>query len=389
MFHIPRVGWAIAIARPNSTPCTTRFFRHTATTSNLDASPTQGPGATKRRPSKVRALRTLDPHRIQPQDFIDVSNYTRPRVKFRSHDVILSYRKTISGNTPFPPNSHGFLYYHHDPKLPVTTGEVRLRLTAGDDPAGFHKGEDLVGVHGGLWAISLLTMTKAYYEPFRILLLEDGLFDSDLMRVIQAGIPQNNSHLRGTYVHYLEQAFVLDVARAGFHSIRVFTPGKMGLMMVRSMFVDRRKKYRDGLVPYSGRILVRFERSTLPQHVGTRSLVLRVLDILEPIKAVIPGYDMHLPVPKEGGLVETHHGGPYPGSTPPRPWSINLDRPVKSWKDIGLLYPGATTEAGGGWEQQELRGVAAQLEAFLFWRGEIHFLFKNEQPGALGLEFAF
>ncbi|KAF8074030.1 hypothetical protein FPV67DRAFT_782767 [Lyophyllum atratum] len=336
MFLIPRV-WAIARPRNVSTPCATRFFRHTATTSNLDASPRQSKGAaTSQLPKPRRVLRTLDPQRIQPQDFVDISNYKQPRFfKSGSQLVILHYGKTF-GRIPFPPKSHGFLYYHHDPKLPLTTGEIRFRLTPRDDPAQFQNGQDLKDIHGKPWAISLLTMTKSSYEPLRMLVLEDELVDPNLMRVIQESLSLNKFHRHVTPLHYLEHPFSLNVARTN-HFIRIFTPRKLGVMAISSIFNDRRKENTKGAVPYSGRILVRFERSTLPQHAGTRSVVLRVLDIIEPIRVAHPGYDMYLPIPKKGCLVETHSSGLHPGA--PRPWSINLDRPVRAWGDIGLLYP--------------------------------------------------
>ncbi|KAF8074029.1 hypothetical protein FPV67DRAFT_782790 [Lyophyllum atratum] len=333
MFLNSRVGWAIA--RPRNI----LNVRTSATTSNLDASPRKG-ATTRRLPRIQRVLGTLDPQRIQPQDFIDVSDYRRPCVKFRSQSGTLRYASVPTSrgslSAPFPPKSHGFLYYHHDPKLPPTTGEIRLRLAPHNDPV-FQNGEDLKAVDGSPWAISLLRMTKAYYEPFRIQLLEEGLLDSNLMRVIQEGLSRNYFHPHGTYIHYLGHPFPLDIAHFN-HVVRIFTPQKLGVMAIAGMFNDKRKENTEGMVPYSGRILVRFERSTLPQHAGSRFLVLRVLDILEPIKVVCPGYDMHLPIPKKGTLVEKYSWGPHPGPAP-RPWSINLDRPAKTWKDIGLLYP--------------------------------------------------
>ncbi|KAF8074061.1 hypothetical protein FPV67DRAFT_784793 [Lyophyllum atratum] len=344
MFLISRVGRGVPRPRKISTPCITRV-RHIATASNIDASPRQGAGATRRLPPQIRELRNLDPQRIQPQDFIDISNYKQPRVMVGSHRGYLRYTtvqvETSRGSkpVPFPPKSHGFLYYHHDPKLPPTTGEVRFRLTSHDDPAQFHRGDDLIGAHGGPWAIGVLAMTKAYLEPFRIRLLKDNLFDSDLMRLIQDNASRYRFYPKGTYLHSLEQPFSLDLARRRSHPMHIFTPHATGAILINSTFADLRKEHTKSRLPYSGRILVRFERSTLPEHAGTRSLVLRVLDIQDPIKVVIPGYDMYLPIPTKGCLVERYRLAGKGARTAPRPYSINLDRPVKAWKDIGLLLP--------------------------------------------------
>ena len=78
-----------------------------------------------------------------------------------------------------------------------------------------------------------------------------------------------------------------------------------------------------------GSALVRFERSTLPNHEGTRTVVLRFLRIITPVKCVKPLYDGHIVQPKEG---ELHRRFPTnvqvtdevdPNSLV---WSINIDK---------------------------------------------------------------
>ncbi|KAF9805096.1 hypothetical protein IEO21_09191 [Rhodonia placenta] len=54
---------------------------------------------------------------------------------------------------------------------------------------------------------------------------------------------------------------------------------------------------------YTGQILCRFERSTLPKHAQRRVIVLRVLEIIEPIHPIVPGYDCYLEPPVEGALL--------------------------------------------------------------------------------------
>ena len=50
--------------------------------------------------------------------------------------------------------------------------------------------------------------------------------------------------------------------------------------------------------------MVRFERSTLPNHKGTRTVVLRYLKIITPVKCVIPFYDGHIVRPEEEELYQ-------------------------------------------------------------------------------------
>ena len=67
--------------------------------------------------------------------------------------------------------------------------------------------------------------------------------------------------------------------------------------------------------------MVRFERSTLPEHNGTRTVVLRFLKIITPVKCVIPNYDGHICFPKEGELYQKSGH-----KDRPKVWSVNIDK---------------------------------------------------------------
>ena len=68
--------------------------------------------------------------------------------------------------------------------------------------------------------------------------------------------------------------------------------------------------------------MARLERSTLPDHEGTRTVVLRFLKIITPVKCVIPQYDNHVPFPKEGGLFQQNVS-----TKCNRVWGVNIDLP--------------------------------------------------------------
>jgi hypothetical protein len=68
--------------------------------------------------------------------------------------------------------------------------------------------------------------------------------------------------------------------------------------------------------------LVRFERSTLPDHKGARTVVLRFLKIIAPVKCVIRHYDYYVRFPKEGELYQK-------GS---QVWNIDIDTPRRKGK---------------------------------------------------------
>jgi hypothetical protein len=91
---------------------------------------------------------------------------------------------------------------------------------------------------------------------------------------------------------------------------------------------------------FEGSVLVRFERSTLPEHEGTRTIVLRVLKIITPVKCVIPDYDGYLCCPKEGELYSRLHRVtkkfPSPLNLEQQVWSVNIDKSKNSLITTGL-----------------------------------------------------
>ena len=67
--------------------------------------------------------------------------------------------------------------------------------------------------------------------------------------------------------------------------------------------------------------MARLERSTLPEHKGTRTVVLRFLKIITPLSCVIPNYDEYIPRP---GVGELHRRI---SKFAPGVWNINIDNP--------------------------------------------------------------
>jgi len=80
----------------------------------------------------------------------------------------------------------------------------------------------------------------------------------------------------------------------------------------------------------TGLIKVRFELSKLVEHSREPTLVMRVLDILSPIKLVVPGYEGLVMEPEVGELVRRR--ATY--RVPARPWSYPLNTRVcgPAWK---------------------------------------------------------
>ena len=88
---------------------------------------------------------------------------------------------------------------------------------------------------------------------------------------------------------------------------------------------------------FVGSALVRFERSTLPEHKGTRTVVLRFLKIITPVKCVIPFNDSHIVSPEEGELYRRRRVGKPIDLLNPPVWSVNIDKSV-TFRSFQLLW---------------------------------------------------
>jgi hypothetical protein len=81
-----------------------------------------------------------------------------------------------------------------------------------------------------------------------------------------------------------------------------------------------RYSYIDYSHEFLGSALARLERSTLPDCIGTRTVVLRFLKIVTPVQCVISHYDGHISCPKEGELYQKIRH-----ITRQKVWSVNID----------------------------------------------------------------
>ncbi|RDB31076.1 hypothetical protein Hypma_000035 [Hypsizygus marmoreus] len=269
-------------------------------------------------PRPLRVISTLDPSRLQDSDFVDL----RPDVRNPGSHVPsvfsvfpiapqtslpISRRRSrlyynVSGvGCRFPENSRGFLYYHRDPNLPLTSGAVRFRVTPNAHALSFSAGTDLMYSDGRTpWAIWLVTIAStSRYNGLKETLLSDGLVMPELMehcRKLVVGIGGSSMNTMYRRILFtLEQPFVLDLATSPYFSVigplRI-ERARIGFTMVRT--IQRSKKV---FFPYSGQCMVRFERSLAPEHAGKLVAVIRVLEILTPIEITDP---THTPRYKTG-----------------------------------------------------------------------------------------
>ncbi|KAG6896035.1 hypothetical protein C0992_010758 [Termitomyces sp. T32_za158] len=101
---------------------------------------------------------------------------------------------------------------------------------------------------------------------------------------------------------YLEQPFVLDISQI-YNTVCFILPEKVITRRLYAVFYNQTWKFN----PYTGRLVVRFERSTLPEHSKGNFIVLRVLKILDPVKSIDPAYVGDFPVPIVGQLLMRTH----------------------------------------------------------------------------------
>ena len=62
-----------------------------------------------------------------------------------------NYMTSMGKVTLYPPDTKAFLYYSMSPEKPRIAGELRLRVTSGNDPSFFESGSDLLQPDGVIW----------------------------------------------------------------------------------------------------------------------------------------------------------------------------------------------------------------------------------------------
>ena len=284
---------------------------------------------------------TLDPNKFaeKKQQRLHISDLKT----FRPHIILHNQSRRVRAPnlrydhiTPYPPDTKAFLYYFTSPEKTRLSGELRFRVASSDDPASFETGSDLMKINGQTWSRPLIDLSKCY-NPLYEKLREELLVPDDLDAVLST-FPRGSARVRHSqFLYTLNDAFIVNltsyekilivVTEQGFKSLR---------LRVCSLFKETRDSAR--LVPYTGEspsldfpklkilnefvgsALVRFERSTFPDHKGTRTVVLRFLKIITPVKCLL--HDSKIVQPEEGKLHRKYSCG----KTVPLVWSVNIDK---------------------------------------------------------------
>ncbi|TFK46204.1 hypothetical protein OE88DRAFT_1739660 [Heliocybe sulcata] len=283
-------------------------------------------------------LRTLNQTRLDATDFVDLSGRMNKSLRFpvapEQPGLQMRYFGSGSNSVPFPPDSQGFLYWHLDPDAPPILGQVRFRTTASSDPATFPNGQDLQLPDGGTWNISLFDIARrSRYSGLRVYLLSERLVTA---KVLYAALTISGSQGKQIFhpatgsvlIWKFGQRFVVDLQNLAVVPWIIGSLAGESLRLPRLFSVSVSERGSTGIVkhvdytPFKGKALVQFERSTLPEHKGTRTVVLRIVKLIESTKSDGTDVTYGMPELTEGGLVMTR--------TPGRrwiPWSVDVDRP--------------------------------------------------------------
>jgi len=264
----------------------------------------------KQRRFRISNLKAFRPHVVLHNQ----STPVLPPIVYCNHHTI---------QVPYPPDTTAFLYYFTSPERPRIGGELRLRVAPSDDHASFESGSDLLKLNGQPWSRSLFQVSK-YYIPLYEKLREDGLVPDKLDTVLSTFPPRV---IRCQLLYSFKDTFIVDFNSAEMFFFVITEPG-MSTRQCVVPFAERHYSSPMRTSPYTGSALARFERSTLPDHKGTRTVVLRFLKIITPVKCVIPNYDGFIVPPKEGELHRKFNTRGANDKSNQPVWSVDIDKSV-------------------------------------------------------------
>ncbi|KAJ7165839.1 hypothetical protein C8R46DRAFT_996927 [Mycena filopes] len=276
-------------------------------------------GVKRAPPGLSRHFSTLDPARLKPSDYVDLSSSKYYRAHGDGTYCYLSYT-TTKIPVPFPPRTSGFFYYHRPDSLALTASGVRFRL-ASVEPTSFPHGRDLLLPDGLPWEVSVRAISAEHrLAQLKTLLLRDGLITKKQLQQTAALFPPDMDRGDRKVLHRFDQPFSVRFQSANY--IHVLYGGERYQIDMRVFHEQREKRIH----PYAGVALVRFEL------IEPRSVVLRVVKMVQPPTLQIPDYDGYLPAPVEGELVHRRKKGP---TAELKPWIRKLDS--KAGKPLALL----------------------------------------------------
>ncbi|THH20870.1 hypothetical protein EW146_g535 [Bondarzewia mesenterica] len=237
----------------------------------------------------TRIITSLDPNNLKPSNYFDFSGLNSPNLHVSvpdeegqptvtTHPVLLT---AFPGYVPFPPGTHGFLYYSA-PADESGTGQIRFRITKDPNPSSFVEGHDLTDPSGVPWCLAPQLLRSPSSHSLIQLLVKQNLIPKDSIRprkTMERSIARLGENFlvdfsRGTYRLYIQQ-----------NAVRLRHP----LVWPRTFRSD-----------YEGNALCCFERSPAPED--RYMLVMRLVKVLEPVTLRAGKKNLGYLVPEEGHL---------------------------------------------------------------------------------------
>ncbi|KAI1783724.1 hypothetical protein LXA43DRAFT_1129764 [Ganoderma leucocontextum] len=316
----------------------------------------------------LRKIRTLDPARLTPDDYLDLTRISSISVNVLLHPANPASLRPARDLRAYLwdaalSEARGFLYYHRPPHSPPIAGELRFRLTpdGSSRPSSFAAGSDLCTVwRGRPWRLPLYKMT--YRDCFRgvfALLLQDRLVSQRTLDVAASAARKMRSSNKAaravgertdtpTLTAFGQEFEMCLGANSGVVCVFV-GPDRIFKKEMEHVFsfarrIEGKTRY---FSPFEGPVVCCFERSRLPEHKGKRVVVLRVrrfpqgphfdpmtmsfMPILQPVS--IPDEDKY-PIeelrPRVGELLKTVYHGTA------RPWAVDVDKPPRHESDTAM-----------------------------------------------------
>ncbi|KAF5376283.1 hypothetical protein D9615_008513 [Tricholomella constricta] len=160
-----------------------------------------------------RRIQTLNRDLLTASDFVDFSH---------------RQEKAIA----IPPNTCGFLYWHHDPSLPPTNWGIRFRLVPEPDLTLFSTGTDLLYPNAVPWTIHLVSLARhSEYASIKAKLIADRLVDTASIGSLEKGMKGTaKHHWDSTIIRKLDQPFELDIPRHT-STIHIISPTRFGRLI--------------------------------------------------------------------------------------------------------------------------------------------------------------
>ncbi|PSS29808.1 hypothetical protein PHLCEN_2v2704 [Hermanssonia centrifuga] len=250
------------------------------------------------------SVSSLHPKLITRECYLDFSHARRPHVYYgtATYSNLVDYGRVHQQQYRFPEGTHGFLYYHSPEWAPRLAGQLRFRITSSPNPASFSSGTDLKW-HGIPWQRPLLALSRLRdFDAMEDILLRDGLVSKDtLLACDKSATLRSGVYGSSRLIYAFGQPFHMKLGWV-FKLCVINTSGDKE-STVDVLWWLPRIDVRKPMYP-NGSAICCFELSKLPEHEGTRSIVIRVLKVVEPIiRTPQDVSDLHLPEIVEGGLL--------------------------------------------------------------------------------------